>query len=173
MLLAVPAMSRMLAAAFPSRGLPPAPTTDGRGIAHAAAFALLVLVAAIGVPWLRAARPDIVGTEPMSRDAASAIARCPPPLYNHFNDGGVIIWFVPDQRVFLDTRQDPFPIELVREQIRADDTGNYAELVERHRLNCAAVRLGSSEIGALTTVGWRETFRDLQWVVLVRPNVLQ
>lgn len=170
MLLAVPATSRMLSAAYPSRGRSSELTTEGRGLAHAAVFAVLVLVAAVGVPWLRAARPDIVGAQPMSGEAARAIAACPPPLYNHYNDGGVIIWFVREQKVFLDTRQDPFPIELVREQIRADDTGEYAALLDRHQLNCAAVRLGSSEIAALNSAGWRETFSDDQWVVLVRSD---
>ena len=50
----------------------------------------------------------------MSPAAAAAIRQCHAPIYNGYNEGGILVWFVPGQPVFIDSRQDPYPVSLVQ-----------------------------------------------------------
>jgi hypothetical protein len=109
---------------------------------------------------------------PISAEAAAAIRRCPGPIYNHFNDGGYLIWFVPEKKVFLDTRQDVYPIQLVQAQQRAQRTGDYSQLLGCYSVRCAVLEPTSQAVTVLKKAGWREGFRDLHWVV-VEPAELK
>jgi hypothetical protein len=106
---------------------------------------------------------------PVSNEAAAAIRRCPGPIYNHYNDGGYLIWFAPEQKVFLDSRQDPYPAELLRAQLEADRMGDYGALLSRYSVRCAVVHPRSRALSVLEQSGWREDYRDSRWVV-VQPR---
>ena len=49
------------------------------------------------------------GVEPGRRRSPSCAHECPGRLYNRYDDGGYVIWFAKDKKVFIDSRQDPFP----------------------------------------------------------------
>ena len=169
-LVAAPALSHLL---WRPRAEAPdlaAEVTPVRGWVHAVLVTVTAGFAVTGVLWVWRERPEMVGSRPMSSAAATAIGNCPPPLYNHFNDGGFVIWFAPTQRVFLDSRLNPYPPELVRAQVDAERTGNYDPLLTQYGTNCAVAAPGSQTVTVLASKGWRQTFRDRQWVVLVRPG---
>jgi hypothetical protein len=107
---------------------------------------------------------------PVSREAAVAIRACPGPIYNHYDVGGFIIWFVPEQKVFLDSRQDPYPIQLVQAQDEAERTGVFRELFDRYHIRCAVLEPASVAVQGLHRIGWQETYRDKRWVVLTPPK---
>ena len=44
---------------------------------------------------------------PLSPEMTAAIRACDGPLYNSYNDGGYLVWFIPERKVFMDSRQDP------------------------------------------------------------------
>ncbi len=94
---------------------------------------------------------------------------CRPPLYNTYPDGGPLIWFVPEQRVFIDSRQDQYPIALIQDASRVEATGDYRELFERWGINCAALPPRSPTVAALNRDGWHQRYRDTFWVVLEKP----
>ena len=104
----------------------------------------------------------------MSPAAAAAIRQCHAPIYNGYNEGGILVWFVPGQPVFIDSRQDPYPVSLVQAHAQAERSGNYDPLFARYGIRCAVFQSHSEGPARLATRGWRERFRDDQWVVLER-----
>jgi hypothetical protein len=129
----------------------------------------LVGAAVVGTAWARSW--PLLQWTPMSRAAADAIASCPEPLYNTYEGGGPIAWFVPTQRVFVDSRQDPYPTWLVQQASDVERTGDFGPLFARFGINCAAVPPTSGVSVALAQHGWISTYSDAQWRVFVRPGL--
>lgn len=146
-----------------------APVTRGRAAVHLAVLAASVVLAAVLVGRQWRADPSPLGWTPMSAAAANAIAGCPPPIYNPYNEGGFILWFAPEQRVFLDSRQDPYPVSLVQAHLHAERSGEMAPLLEKYRIQCVVLPARSPTRAALDE-RWTEAFRDDQWVVLIRSS---
>jgi hypothetical protein len=114
--------------------------------------------------------PARMGWMPISSAAAEAIEECPGHLYNRYIDGGPIIYFAPGQPVLLDSRQDPFPVELVQAQRHVELTGEYERLFAQYAINCAALPPASLTRRRLDQDGWIRRYDDGQWVVLERPS---
>jgi hypothetical protein len=133
----------------------------GLSIAFALAAAA-VIGTAWRTPWGR------LDWSPMSERAARAIASCPAPIYNTFAGGGPIIWFVPSQKVFVDSRQDQFPEGLVASATAVESGGDYRPLFNRYGIGCAALPPSSPTIVKLQADGWHRRFADSEWVVLTR-----
>jgi hypothetical protein len=175
-LLAIPAASRLLwngaapAAAPPGDRRRSAALEPWRHRLHVAILGVTLVVAAAAVAYVWSARPDLLGWRPMSVQAADAIRTCTPPMYNPYNEGGYLAWFVPSQPLFLDSRQDPYPVELVQAHIRAEQQQDYLPLFRRFGIRCAVFPAVSDGPSRLRKDGWRERFRDGQWVVLDPPG---
>jgi hypothetical protein len=122
----------------------------------------------IGTAW---ARPlPRLAWEPMSHEALAAIDSCPGRLYNRYDEGGYLIWFARHRKVFLDSRQDPFPPELVLEHIEVERTGEYRPLFERFDIGCA-LAFGESPLAkALDRDGWRPRDASGGWRIYRRPE---
>lgn len=166
LLVAVPALTALWAAeARPER---PARAPDRR----TAGLILAVMVCAcLGVAvtlglayrdqWPR------LQWNPIPEAALDALRGCPDNLYNRYDEGGMLLWFAPGRKVFLDGRQDPFPPALVLEHIEME-TGRrpYGPTFERHAIRCAFLPVVSPVGPQLTRDGWTALYRDEQWVVL-------
>jgi hypothetical protein len=169
-LLWMPAMSRLIGpeARLPgARGPRNAAKDDGEhtGVNLAlAGFGVVGAIVAVAFCW---ARPiDRLGWRPIAPAAVAAVRRCPGPLYNRYNEGGFLIWFVPEIPVFVDSRQDPYPADLLTAHAAAEKTGAYRDLFARHGIGCAALPPQSLVAKALVLDRWIETYRDPAWVVL-------
>ncbi len=171
MMVAAPALTRLMGATADDRAASRAAVgsssisgTRRRWIV-VAAFLLVgagIVWRAWSVPW------PMLGWTPISSPAAAAIRSCRPRLYNTYPDGGPLIWFVPEQPVFIDSRQDQYPVPLVQAASRVEATGDYRALFADWRINCAALPPKSPTVAALRRDGWHERFRDGSWVVLER-----
>jgi hypothetical protein len=105
--------------------------------------------------------------EPMSPRVRAAVAACPGQVFNEYDDGGYLVWFVPEKRVFVDGRQDPYPPGFIaRAGTLVGDAEARAETFRQYDVRCAALTPRSRMVTALRDWGWRETFRDARWVVL-------
>jgi hypothetical protein len=122
LLLAPAAASRLLGPDFRWRRAPatPAPASADHPGLNLALLGILAAGAAVavGVSWSRPA--EILGWRPLPRGALDAVRACPGRLYNHYNQGGYLIWLAPETKVFIDNRQDPYPLTLLVDQLVVD-----------------------------------------------------
>jgi hypothetical protein len=168
-LAAAPAMSRLLTAsasraAATARRVKPAP-------ASAAIFVTAVLiVTATIVTYAWRERGAHLGWAPISEPAIASIRRCEGPLFNGFADGGILTWFVPDRRVFIDSRGvEAYPLNLLLRSRDADVLGNYDSLFKEFHIGCAVVANGSMMAQRLSDDRlMRQQYSDHQWSVFTR-----
>ena len=56
----------------------------------------------------------LLGWKPMSASAVEAVRRCQGSLFNGYADGGILAWFIPERRIFIDSRGvEAYPIQLL------------------------------------------------------------
>jgi hypothetical protein len=104
---------------------------------------------------------------PVPSSALVALRQCPDNLYNRYDEGGYLLWFAPDRRVFLDGRQDPYPTGLVLDHIRMETAGSdYRATFSRYGIHCAYLPTVSPTVAQLVASRWKTLYRDSQWVVL-------
>jgi hypothetical protein len=105
--------------------------------------------------------------QPVSEPAVAALRQCSGNLYNRYDEGGALMWFVPERKVFLDGRQDPFSEQLVLEHIRMETRdGNYQDVFSRYQIRCAYLPTVSPTAERLVADGWRTLHTDRRWLVL-------
>jgi hypothetical protein len=110
---------------------------------------------------------------PIPAPALAALQLCPDNLYNRYDEGGSLLWFLPERRVFLDGRQDPFSPELVLEHIGMETQGDdHRGVFARHNIRCAYLPTESPTVTRLDDAGWSSLYRGAHWVVLAdyRPS---
>lgn len=163
LVLALPVVSRALRTSLPPT-VPRLSTAQYRTHAGVLACGVVVAVAVVAIAWTTPM--SRLGWNPVSDEAASAVSECIGPIYNSYDDGGYLVWFLPDRKVFLDSRQDPYPVELIQQDMRAQFEGQYRETFEQYGIRCAFVRSGVPLDRQLQADGWQVRFRDEQWTVL-------
>jgi hypothetical protein len=163
LMLAVPAIATLAEGRIPFH----ARTTRVRPVLNAlfVAGAAAVVFAVVFGAWRR--EDARLGWRPLSAAAARAVSSCPGRLYNRYDEGGFLIWFAPEQKVFIDGRQDPYPPSLLFEQKQLERTGDYAQLFHAHSIRCAFVPTGTIVAARLQHDGWVTRYADAQWRVLV------
>jgi len=116
--------------------------------------------------WAYANRIPKLRWDPIPQGAIAALRQCPDNLYNRYDQGGYLLWFVPERRVYLDGRQDPYPPPRILQQIRLENgSGAYPEAFSRYDIHCAYLPTGSPTVAQLDRAGWTVTYRDADWVV--------
>jgi hypothetical protein len=169
--LAIPAISRVLGAEFRFRlRRRPRPESPDHPLINLSLVGGLGFVALllIATAWILPAK--MLGWNPIPAGALSAIEACRGPLYNHYNEGGYLIWFTPDRPVFVDGRQDPFPLAFMQENSDVEhEKRPYQPLFERWGIRCAFLSATSPTAKKLGADGWRRRFGDKDWVVYEAP----
>lgn len=117
--------------------------------------------------WIAPAR---LNWHPLSAQTAAAVRSCPKPLYNTYDAGGYLLWFVPDAKVFIDSRADPYPAAFVSRDRKLETSGRYKQLFSKYGIRCAVVAPNSRVASALEADRWSTRAADGQWLVLARPH---
>jgi hypothetical protein len=174
LLAAIPAASRLLGPDFrfggeAARSRPPAPSADHPRL-NAALLAGISLVELVVVALAWTAPHPRLGWRPFSPAALEAARACPGPLYNRYYDGGYLIWFAPERPVFVDSRQDPYPLPLLLDQVALEGGGPYLPVFDRYEIRCALLPSEADLAARLRADGWRPSFADARWVVLMAPG---
>jgi hypothetical protein len=178
-LLATPAASRLLGADFRlpaavtrlfSRRQPRPPSPDKPRL-NLAILAGLSLFAIVFAALVLASSPATLGWRPISDGALAATRACEGPLYNQYGEGGTLIWFVPEKPVFVDGRQDPFPLPFLLDAVEVEGGRRpYRPLFDRFGIRCAFLPVAAGTVGELAAAGWLTRFRDEKWAVLEAPR---
>ena len=167
LLLAFPAVTALWLAEFPAQTTKPAAAREKPAV-NAAVFAVTAALALITIAYAWTAQVARLAWHPLGKPVMAAIDACPERLYNRYDDGGYLIWFMPQRKVFMDSRQDPFPEELVRAHINAETSGEYDTLFNRYEIQCAFVPADSLVARRLRTAGWVDRYQGPKWSVLAR-----
>jgi len=171
--LAIPAASRVLGPDFRFRlrraPRPPSPDHPLMNLVLLGGVGL-VLLALVAAAWRLPAK--MLGWHPIPDGALRAIEACPGPLFNHYDEGGFLIWFTPDRPVFVDGRQDPYPVPFL---LASADVANqqkpYGPVFARWGIRCAFLSATLPLAKQLGGDGWRQRFGDKDWVVYEAPAV--
>ena len=177
-LFAVPAASRLLGpdadvgawlARVFKRG--PRPASPDRPRLNLALLGVMAAAAVAVVAGAFRSGDARLNWRPIGDQALAATRACDGPLYNHYDDGGTLIWFLPEKPVFVDGRQDPYPLPFLLE-FAAVEAGQapYRPLFDRFHIRCAFLPSRSATVTALDRDGWTTRFRDEKWAVLEAPR---
>jgi hypothetical protein len=163
LMIAVPALTSLLPIRFG-----PAPRAhEPRGLLNLTLMSSATLVVAMTLAWAYHNSIPRLRWAPVPAPALAALQHCPDNLYNRYDEGGNLLWFAPDRKVFLDGRQDPYPPDLVLEHIRMETgRGDYRPVFSRHGIRCAYLPTVSPTATELSASGWKTLYRDAHWVVL-------
>jgi hypothetical protein len=138
-----------------------------RPLLNGAVIAIAALSVVVTIAWAYVNRIPKLQWAPVPSGVLAALPDCPDNLYNRYDEGGYLLWFAPERRVFMDGRQDPFPPALVLEHIQMETvTGDFREVFSRHNIRCAVLPTVSPTTKQLLTAGWTTLYRDPAWIVL-------
>src|SRR5262249_35805169 len=82
-----------------------------------------------------------------------------------FDEGGYLIWFAPDRRVFIDSRYLPYRDEFIREHVRIERTGDTDAAFRQYDIHCAYLPANSLVGSRLRDTGWKTPYQDARWAV--------
>lgn len=133
---------------------------------NCATAAVAIALACAAVVYAYANAIDHLRWRPLPDASFAALNACPGNLYNRFDEGGYLIWFVPGRPVFIDSRYFPYPDDLLQEHVRIEATGDSADTFRRYDIHCAYLPARSLVGQRLIDEGWTSLYRDDRWMVL-------
>jgi hypothetical protein len=166
-LVAAPAVTRLV---FRHRQLQSDTARRERLQLNTTLFGVACLAAVVWVATMWSQQAHRSNWKPLGADVVAGIRGCEGNVYNTFYDGGLLIWFVPERKVFVDNRQDPYPLPFLREAYRVEVSGDYGDTFERYRVRCAVAYRGSRLAKRLESEGWQDRGSDEHRVVLAMPG---
>ena len=127
------------------------------------------VVAAAGVIAAWTFASDALDWRPVPDRLASAVEACPAHLFNGYANGAALIWWVPDVKVFVDNRQDPYPAEVIDTLFEIDEA-NYRGIFDEYDIDCALLAHGNRLGARLDSDGWTQVYADEDVSFWVAPR---
>ena len=162
-LVALPALSQMIQ--WPSSLTAQHRGRERRGVNAVLACAFLAAGVTLVLKTWAGPSPRLKW-QPVSLPVLEGVRTCDGRLYNRFDDGGYLIWFARHVPVFVDSRQDPYPLEFLQEHLHNEQTGEFKSVFAKYGITCAFLPRLSPTAISLQANGWRVTASDEQWLVL-------
>ena len=167
LLLAVPAIAALSTRRWTEKDDHSSSMPGHRRRLNVALTAVAAVLVAGTVVYAYAKPIDHMRWTPLPEASLAALRGCRGNMYNRYDEGGYLIWFAPEHTVFLDGRQDPYPVDLVKEQVRVETSGDFENLFQRYDIRCAYIPDDSLVTKRLLdSGGWTPLFRDTHWAVL-------
>lgn len=165
----------LAAAVAVSRAVPPSsvvsPHPADRRNGLVAVGSAIVAMSVVCLAYLHP--PARLGWTPAQPNVLAAMRLAPHPMFNTYNSGGYLLWFAPSRAVFVDSRQDPYPIDFLVELTRVQRSGEHRVMFDRHAIASALVERRGPLDQRLRGDGWRVLADDAKWSVLVAPTPAQ
>jgi hypothetical protein len=173
--LAGPAASRLLGPEFrfrwPGRKPSARPASPDHPAINLAMLVVAALAAAATVVVCWRTGGGLLEWRPIPPRALAAARGCQGPLYNDYDGGGYLIWFLPERPVFIDNRQDPYPLPFILEHVAVERGEKpYRPLFDRWGIRCAFLPAEAKTTKKLVADGWATRYRDQRWAVLAAPR---
>ena len=105
--------------------------------------ALAIVVAVLGVRARWQSGGERLGWRPLSASLIEAVRKCPDRLFNRLEDGGYLMWALPSRPVFVDSRMNAYPVDLLKQSREADLRGEYVNVFREYGIRCAVVATDS------------------------------
>ena len=132
----------------------------------------IAAVATAGVLAVWTLLPAAIGWRPVTPALATALRACPGHVFTSYNTGAPLIWWVPEVKVFVDNRQDPYPARIL--DVGLNISGwNYWTPFHEYDVRCALIEPDSALASGLHRGGWSQTYRyrDVSlWVAPAPPR---
>ncbi len=136
-----------------------------------AMVAVAVAGAILAVNWRWRNEGLQLGWRPLSPAVVQAMRECRDPIFNPMEAGGPLMWSLPERRIFVDSRMDAYPTELLARSRRADMFGDYQGLFREFKFNCALVNTTSlMHERLLTDSSMRVAYTDPEFTVFVNQR---
>ena len=146
-------------------------TSERRRAAAWPAYAMVgaaIAGAILAVNWRWRDGGVQLGWRPLSSGVLQAVSNCGDPIFNPMEAGGPLMWSLPERRIFVDSRIDAYPTDLLARSRRADLFGDYQGLFREFNFNCALVTTTSlMHDGLLTDSSMRVAYTDPEYTVFV------
>ena len=121
-------------------------------IALATAGAVVGVI--VAVAWSRPL--PRLGWQPMDSGEVAALHRCAGRVYATYGSAGYVEWYSPDTLVFVDSRQDPYPRNVLDEARTLESTGRFEHVFSRYHVTCAVLDPRATTLArSLDRAGWR------------------
>ena len=167
LLIALPALSHNLAVSFAGWHKSHVAKARPRDVRMHFAFIGLcgiVCLTFVGMAWARPA--PRLQWQPIPEAVIAAVRQCGDRVFNRYPDGGPLIWFAPNVGVFIDSRQDPYPLTFTQEYVALDRSGEYSQMFTRYGVQCALLPENSLTSSRLKQDGWQTRVASEGWIVL-------
>ncbi|GAA5527767.1 hypothetical protein Hgul01_01560 [Herpetosiphon gulosus] len=105
----------------------------------------------------------------LSEPILTALKQCPSNMYNSYDIGGELIWFLPQKPVFIDNRFDPYSRDFIQTNVAMENTGDYQAVFNQYTIGCAIVENKSRLAQALQRDGWQLQTNNLSYSVFYQP----
>jgi hypothetical protein len=95
-------------------------------------------------------------------------------IFNNYQWGGYLEWFLPEQKTFIDGRGDIFEFHgVLKDYLDATSLHQSKEILDRYRIDYVLIETDSALAYLLdNTSGWRRTYKDDQSVIFKRTAEL-
>lgn len=122
----------------------------------------IIAIGLVSFSWLQR-------TPLLSPAILDSMKNCPGNIYNTYNSGGDLIWYLPERPVFIDNRFDPYPTDFMNTSMQVEDNGQYQPLFEQYKIECALVEIGSPIGKNLQADNWQIISQNQTYQVFSRP----
>ncbi len=131
---------------------PPGTVGQARRLLVAVAATAAVLVVSA---W--ALVPAALGWRPVPPALAAGLRACPGHVFTAYNTGAPLIWWVPEVKVFVDNRQDPYPASVLGIAL-GSEAWSYHTLFAEYDIQCALIETDTSLAWDLHLGGWKQVY---------------
>jgi hypothetical protein len=139
-----------------------------------AMVAAAIAGAALAVDWRWHNGGAQLGWQPLSAGALEAVRGCRDPIFNPMEAGGPLMWSLPERRIFVDSRIDAYPKDLLARSRQADVFGDYQGLFHDFNFECALVKTPSAmHDHLLADSSMQLAYTDPDYTVFVRKDTVR